>query len=113
MSPDDFGWQGRAYGRWTVTGTPYMRGYKRVVECLCDCGTHRVVLCSSLAKGQSKSCGCLGREMKAREMQTRNIRHRSPSGHRTWCDDETKQWTVPAEALELARMPWGTRSEEA
>jgi len=111
--PLDFGWNGRAFGRWTVTGSPYMSKGKRYVECLCDCGTIRVVLCMSLTNKTSQSCGCLAREKKAREMRERNVRHRTPDGKRTWSDDETKQWTVPVAALELARMPWSAQGRHS
>lgn len=31
-------------------------------ECLCDCGTTKIVTASNLKKGTTRSCGCLSRE---------------------------------------------------
>jgi hypothetical protein len=40
-------------------------------ECLCDCGEKKVILYSSLARGDSKSCGCWARE----STKVRNTKH--------------------------------------
>ena len=57
---------GTIAGRWTFTGgicARSERGTERpYIECICDCGAHRVVKLQSFLSGASKSCGCLGRE---------------------------------------------------
>lgn len=34
-------------------------------ECVCDCGTHKIVQLGNLRSGHTKSCGCLDREKRA------------------------------------------------
>ena len=56
--------QGEKFGRWTVIEETTMTGrYVRRFRCKCDCGTEKVVRMSKLRYGQSRSCGCLSREM--------------------------------------------------
>lgn len=50
---------GHKYGRFTVIE----RQDKKRWFCRCQCGTLRVVLASSLRNGNTKSCGCLSREL--------------------------------------------------
>lgn len=54
--------RGRRFERWTVLTRAGHIGNAAAWECLCDCGTRRVVCGSSLRKGQSTSCGCLRRQ---------------------------------------------------
>lgn len=49
---------GQKFGRWTVVS----RAHGASWDCVCDCGTRRVVTGSSLKLGTSPSCGCLSRE---------------------------------------------------
>jgi hypothetical protein len=56
---------GDRFGRWEIKSEPYFVDYK-VVAALCECGTYRVVRYSSIASGDSNSCGCLAKE-KARD----------------------------------------------
>lgn len=56
---------GARYGRLTVVGLAAHRdkwGY-RFFECQCDCGGTKVVRSVNLNHGQTKSCGCLQREI--------------------------------------------------
>lgn len=47
------------YGRWQVVpGPTYTRNRQTYVPCVCDCGTQRDVVLSTLNRGRSKSCGC-------------------------------------------------------
>src|SRR5262245_8269657 len=46
------------FGRWTVLESLPPRNSRPQVRCRCDCGRERVVLCHSLLKGSSTSCGC-------------------------------------------------------
>lgn len=59
---------GLRFGRLTVTGYagPYRTGRSHscaLWECRCDCGTMTCVPRTSLIKGNTKSCGCLNREL--------------------------------------------------
>lgn len=56
--------EGRRFGRWTVLlETAYKKNSIRFYECVCDCGTMRLVNSSTLIQGKSKSCGCLHKEL--------------------------------------------------
>lgn len=60
--------QGDRFGRLLVTGAVYSlptrRSQKRVVDCLCDCGTpKKAVSIYLLLTGHTSSCGCLRREV--------------------------------------------------
>jgi len=51
-------------GRWVVLKfSRYDKWKNRHLECVCDCGTKRVVNGSTLRDGTSRSCGCLQREV--------------------------------------------------
>ena len=55
---------GSRFGRWTVL--EYAGRSKRgevQYKCRCDCGTERVLRRTSLTSGNSKSCGCLSRDV--------------------------------------------------
>lgn len=62
---------GERFGRWTVKRTDVDFKKHRRVECLCDCGSRRNVLVSSLRNGSSTSCGCFQRE-NSREIHTKH-----------------------------------------
>lgn len=52
---------GRRFGRWIVlnrTTNCSDRDHHTRWNCKCDCGTHRMVIGTSLSNGQSRSCGC-------------------------------------------------------
>lgn len=75
---------GKRFGRWTVIerANDYIdrKGHKFPAwKCKCDCGAERVVLGGNLAKGKSKSCGCLKDELNRERCQAEksNIRYRS------------------------------------
>ena len=56
------------------------RGYKYIVECCCDCGTIKNFRLSNLQSGNTKSCGCLNKELTTE----RNFSHNhSARGKRT------------------------------
>jgi hypothetical protein len=58
--------EGQRFGRWLVIGPTQRRGkkgYKIYWLCRCDCGTEKFVSHGSLRFGDSRSCGCLRREM--------------------------------------------------
>jgi len=63
---------GQKFGRLTaLKPTPERQGGYIVWECRCDCGIIRKISLSSLTKGHTKSCGCLGRERRL----AANIKH--------------------------------------
>ena len=74
---------GRRFGRLRVTGYwgPYRVANSHscaLWECECDCGTHVCVPRTSLIKGNTRSCGCLSREL----TRQRNHARRSHGGER-------------------------------
>ena len=63
---------GTRFGRWTTTSAPYLdwarkgRGRKErvsFVDVQCDCGVVSAVMVGRARRGQTKSCGCLQREI--------------------------------------------------
>lgn len=54
---------GQRFGRWTVLKRGQTRNKMVYWVCQCDCGTIREVKGNSLRRGQSKSCGCLQKEI--------------------------------------------------
>jgi hypothetical protein len=78
---------GQRFGRWLVvertgsTKTAYWL-------CRCDCGAERAVNGSSLRKGLSQSCGCLGRELSAQ----RRLKHggKGSPEYRVWAGMKTR-----------------------
>lgn len=65
--------QGKRFGRLVVIGedTTYPDPHHRHVWCECDCGNTKTISISSLRTGQTRSCGCLRREV-AREKATKH-----------------------------------------
>jgi hypothetical protein len=59
---------GKRFGRWLIKSYAG-RGYKNRIawNCVCDCGTERVLETSNFIDNQSLSCGCLGRDLKRHE----------------------------------------------
>lgn len=57
---------GRKFGRLTViarAGSRKEKGYSRKLwECVCECGKHKIVNTRSLTNGHTQSCGCLADE---------------------------------------------------
>lgn len=54
---------GQKFGRWSVLSYVETRYAEKFWKCICECGTEKVVIGSSLKMGRSKSCGCLSREL--------------------------------------------------
>ena len=60
---------GQQYGRWLVQAKATQRLYgKPAWECLCECGTAKVVAGSVLRMGESTSCGCYQKELAAKNL---------------------------------------------
>ena len=67
---------GKRFGRWTVVAfypKRYWRGRDTVWLCHCDCGTERGVRGFVLRNGESKSCGCLQRELVTKRLTTHGM----------------------------------------
>lgn len=54
---------GSRFDRWLTVAPAFRLGQRKLVPCRCDCGTERNVEHSHLAKGVSKSCGCLALDL--------------------------------------------------
>lgn len=71
------GKKGDVYGRLTLTGKTFMsvNYYKprRMVEAECECGIVRDYLFELLRRGESKSCGCLRREVTGERATTHGL----------------------------------------
>ena len=58
---------GLKFGRWTVIDLAYTSsGQGSMWNCVCDCGSRRIIRHNSLTSGNSKSCGCLHRDIAAK-----------------------------------------------
>lgn len=66
---------GQTFGRWLVVAEAPSKKYKNASaacwECVCDCGTKRIVKAQRLTSGRSTSCGCHQRE----ELGKRSTKH--------------------------------------
>ena len=61
----NFDLTGQRFGRWTVISVCEQRASNKgkIYHCKCDCGNEKDVSADVLNKGESKSCGCLQKEM--------------------------------------------------
>lgn len=66
---------GQKFGRLNVVSRAPNRGPHVMWNCVCDCGTHRIVRGSGLKTGNTLSCGCLNRELHRDICLTRNTTH--------------------------------------
>lgn len=73
----------KVFGRWTIVseGLPYTfpsTGYTLPrYNCKCSCGKEKLVRLSTLESGESKSCGCLNKEICSNQMKTHGLsKHR-------------------------------------
>lgn len=49
---------GQKFNKWTVESLAYVKGYDKYYNCVCECGTRKIVLGQNIRNGKSKSCGC-------------------------------------------------------
>lgn len=78
---------GNRYGRWAVIRRSGSRTGLATWLCQCDCGTQKLVLGQSLRLGQSKSCGCLQRELisqRDRRTHGQTVGGVRPPEYRSW-----------------------------
>lgn len=59
---------GMRFGRLTVVGDDGRRTHRNVImwHCICDCGNHKYVPTDYLTSGDTRSCGCLFKEISKR-----------------------------------------------
>ena len=80
---------GERYGRLTVVEFDRLQKHKTYWKCVCDCGLTVVATGNNLRSGNTKSCGCLHREMVA-ERGKKNRTHGEGHDNKTrlyniWC----------------------------
>ena len=59
----------KKFGRWTVLERVPNKNGAVYWKCKCDCGVIKEVKSSNLKLGNSKSCGCLSRELSSERMK--------------------------------------------
>lgn len=75
---------GNRYGRLTVVGLAYKKGYTSFWLCRCDCGNEKIVSRNELRSGDTQSCGCLRRETTAARSASHHGRRDNPRLYRIW-----------------------------
>jgi hypothetical protein len=62
---------GKRFGRLVVVGFAGKGSHRSTLwRCRCDCGTETTVFASNLQKGNTKSCGCIRKEVTAKKNKT-------------------------------------------
>lgn len=61
---------GKKFGRLTVIKFDHKKKYESYYLCRCDCGNSHIVAKNSLKQGNTKSCGCLKKEIITKYNQT-------------------------------------------
>lgn len=80
---------GQRFGRLTIVSEAgKTQSGVRLVECLCDCGKLKVVRCSNITNGHTKSCGCLQRDTVDRWNRTHG--QTKTKGYKTWQEMKTR-----------------------
>lgn len=70
---------GRKFGKLTVIGLSGISRHKtRRWECICECGTKKIIEGQSLRDGNTKSCGCIRKEKEEQTPLDRRGRTRVP-----------------------------------
>lgn len=70
---------GRRFNRWVVksVGVPYVfpkcGSTKTRYNCLCDCGSEKLIREDTLLNGNSQSCGCLAKELSSERAKTHGL----------------------------------------
>lgn len=60
---------GQRFGRWTVIRRAKQdKHYNTWWDCVCDCGTTRMILGGRLRNGNSRDCGCILKERQAQDI---------------------------------------------
>lgn len=74
---------GRIFGRWRVVSFDVSINYKPKWICICECGRSKSVTSVKLKSGESKSCGCLSREITRLRSFRHGMSHKRE--HNIWC----------------------------
>jgi hypothetical protein len=74
--------EGQRFGRWAVLSFAGIRNGHSYFCVKCDCGSNKTILGRSLKNGESKSCGCLRRELSAVRLRRHGL-YGTPS-HVSW-----------------------------
>lgn len=64
---------GDKYGRLTVVAEVEGSSYSRRILCKCDCGKNKIVDLVKLLNGNTKSCGCLKKELRIKQNTTHGL----------------------------------------
>lgn len=77
---------GRTFGRLTVMGFSHSEKYTRHWRCLCECGAEKILSTSRLISANTRSCGCMARELSAQRHYKHGYGKRNSAGRRprTW-----------------------------
>lgn len=75
---------GQVFSRLTVIDYAGRRGRKSLWNCLCECGSTKVLLGTAISHGSIKSCGCLRYE-RVNESSTSHGLSQTPE-YRVWAD---------------------------
>lgn len=65
---------GMRFSRWLVISQSQSMNKGRAFNCVCDCGTRRVVRATELVIGKSHSCGCLNAERSSQRNRTHGMK---------------------------------------
>lgn len=83
---------GQRFGRLLVVEYFGSKNNQRLWRCVCDCGNEKIVQTSYLTSGDTRSCGCLHKEI----VSTRMTKHGYSKGYKrerlfgVWCSLKTR-----------------------
>jgi hypothetical protein len=75
---------GKTFGRLTVLREQGRMERQVAWLCQCECGTHHIVRSRSLRTGETRSCGCLSKELLSTRNTTFLVRHGAMTGRGHW-----------------------------
>ena len=82
---------GLKFGRWTlIEFAGYAKNYVAKWKCRCDCGNEAVVQLSNLKSGNSKSCGCLSKEMAGARVYKHGYASKNTKEYAAWLSMKTR-----------------------
>jgi len=89
LSGDAEDLSGREFGRWKVIRLDRVKNGRWFWVCKCECGTEKTVNAVGLRNGQSKSCGCLQKEL---AFENGVLQRGVPKTHGMTHADEYRPW---------------------
>lgn len=96
---------GKRFGRLLVTDVFRSTRSGRMWQCVCDCGTTSFVRAGNLRRGQTKSCGCIAREMgrdRLAEYKVPRDRSKPILGREAVCKDGL--WYLPVKNRDVMAL---------